>query len=251
MIISGTFKNYKEEDITVIIYTPAEGEDITIGEEEGCDIFFSANPVEVTCSPDTTLDVIIMKECSINLVVKKYLGDKLFTSNARDIIVNVWKDDRCCFAGYLEPNVYNQPYSRNYDELQLNCTDALTTLQYYNYKNITTEEQYVSAKIGQDSVTLQAVLENIFSWIPNLDLYSNTGWRLWYDGSVRLSATSSETSIFNVAIFEKLLLGDELDDVYTEEETLEMFLKYFDLHIRQDGLDFYIYSNQAHQSRQI
>ena len=30
-----------------------------------------------------------------------------------------------------------------------------------------------------------------------------------------------------------------------------MFLKYFDLHIRQDGLDFYIYSNQAHQSRQM
>ena len=35
MTISGTFKNYKEEDITVIIYTPASGNNITIGEEEG------------------------------------------------------------------------------------------------------------------------------------------------------------------------------------------------------------------------
>lgn len=91
------------------------------------------DPVVISSELDNTFDVLIVHECTINLLVREYLGDSLFTGSARNVIINVWEGDKCIFAGFVEPNVYDQPWDKGWVSLSLSCTDAVATLQYYNY----------------------------------------------------------------------------------------------------------------------
>ena len=45
-----------------------------------------------------------------------------------------------------------------------------------------------------------------------------------------------------LAISELLFLGDDESDVWMQDSVLEEILKYLNLHIVQDGLEFYIFS---------
>ena len=253
MLYRGTFKNKFDEDITVLIRTGGSSSQTTyIGNTVDADIQFASSPVTIECSPDDTRQAIQMKSCTISLVMKHYLGDSLFTSAARDIIVNVWKNEECLFAGYAEPNVYSQPYNHTWDSLDITATCALSTLQYYRWRNITTEEDYRQASEAADSMKVIDIIRTAFGNIGTLDLLHGNGYVVLYDGSVLLSNTGTSLGIFeDVSIFEKLLLGKELDDVKMCDEILEMILMYFNLHIRQDGLRFYIWnwaSIRSHQS---
>jgi hypothetical protein len=123
------------QTILVIIKIPGAGALPRIGGHsyEESDIYFGSDPIEIETSFDDSFEVMITKSCKINLFTKKYLGDLLFTSDSRNIIVNVWEIgndnyQKCLFSGFLEPNIYNQPYNHTYDALTLNCTCALCTL---------------------------------------------------------------------------------------------------------------------------
>lgn len=61
---------------------------------------------------------------------------KPFSTSCRDAVVNIYKNDTCIFAGFIEPQTLSQPYNDRWDELELNCIDALSALQYSKYKNV-------------------------------------------------------------------------------------------------------------------
>ena len=158
------------------------------------------------------------------------------------MIVNVWEGDKCIFAGFVEPNIYNQPWDKEWVSLSLSCTDAVATLQYYNYQNLINEEQYNDYKMHSGSIKLITILSDMLRAIPTLDLRNGLSNIIYYDGSVRLSKTASATSIWDeVQLYELLFVGDEVDDVWTLEDAFTEILKYFNLHMRQEGLHIYIY----------
>ena len=251
-IISGVFRAVDEQLVRVYIRIPDATNlpQISPRHEEDAEIYFTANPVTITTEVEDSFQTIIMKSCQINLYVKKYLGDKLFTPYSRDIIVNVWKGGKCLFAGFLEPQVYNQDYNHTYDQLTLNCTDALATLQYYPYKHITTREEYTEFVNHADKRTFLEILANVFKPIPHMNLCSARNNIVYYDGSVRTSKTANEKSIWtDVSIYELLFAGDDFDDLMHDDEILEEILKYFDLKIIQVGFCFFIYSLESIKNR--
>lgn len=78
--------------------------------------------------------------------------------------------------------------------------------------------------------------------ILDLDLKNHRASNILYDGSVTVEGQSSPKSIFElVSLYEALFYGDTFDDIQSSEEVLENILMYFNLHIRQEGLDYYIY----------
>lgn len=241
MLYSGKFKTISEEDVTVYILTENDSSTTTSMNNPNDDIKFASDPCTVEYSLSQTFDVLVMKSCTINLLVKHYLGDSLFANNSRSIIVNVWKEDECVFAGFLEPDVYSQPYNHKWDQLTLTANDAVSTLQYHLYGNIERESEYTALKQTADSTTFKTILSSIFSVLPNLDLKHGRGSVLYYDGSVRLNSSAAVDSIFNVSIFDSLFMGEEFDDLKHHDEVMEIILTYFNLHFRQEGLHFYIW----------
>lgn len=178
----------------------------------------------------------------MDLLVKPYLGGTLFGKNSRDIRLNVWKAGTCLFAGYIEPQVFNQPYSKKWDQLTITAYDGLGSLQYYFYGDIQTNDEYIERKSRIDSVLIKDILIDSFKNIRQLDIKNGTQSGIFYDGSVKVSSQSDADSIFSkVQLYESLFFGETLDDLWEGDKTVEEILKYFNLHIRQDGLHYYIY----------
>jgi hypothetical protein len=114
MYIHGQFRNIEDDLFSVHI---VKGGDRTseklIGEGTDPTIFFSDDPIKIETTCDDTFTHIIKKSLTLNLLTSEYLGDYLFSTNERDVVINVFKGDTCIFAGYVEPNVYTQPYAYN------------------------------------------------------------------------------------------------------------------------------------------
>ena len=232
--------------ITLYIQTDRNSDTVVEIGEDGGDIFFEKEPINIEMDVDNTFDVMFIKSCEINLITKKYLGDTLFTGDSRAVIVNVWKGTVCVFAGFVEPNIYTQPFDHYYDSLTLNATDALGTLQYFNYGNLNDVESYKRRKNKYGEVTFSQVLNDILRSIPTLNLQSGAINNIYYDGSMRLPEYESQIDIFsNIKIGEMVFLGEDFDDICTEDEAIESMFKFLDLKIRQEGCNFYIYSLQS------
>lgn len=239
MYIHGEFKNERNETYSVHISdgVSSSGEMI-IGEDE---LFFSNDPVTIETECEDNFTHIIKKSCSIRLVTSKYLGDYLFNKNVNSVVVNVLCDGVCLFAGFVEPNIYTQPYANYYEEIEINCTDFLSSLEYSYLTDNTT---YNDVKASASVVTFYDLLVKLDLLTAKLSINQYGGISnssgIYYDNSK--SGGSGSSDIFrNLAISENLFLGDEEDDLMNNEEILNEILKYLNLHIIQEGYKFYIF----------
>lgn len=245
MYIHGSFLSQQSDTITIHIVTANDRtQTIEIGTEKA-DVYFSDDPAEIENEVNDTFDVLLRNSAKIRLLCGNLIKD-LFSTSCRDAVVNIYKNDTCIFAGFIEPQTLSQPYNDRWDELELNCIDALSALQYSKYKNVGALGviyAFVKAEAAQRSFydiateVLQGVTEG-------LDILGNQNIKFWYDGSKAIDAqTANRYQLFKqLSISDLLFLGDDESDVWQQDEVLEELLKYLNLHIVQDGFNFYIFS---------
>ena len=245
MYIHGSFLSQQGDTVAVHIVTGNDRtQTIEIGTEKA-DVYFSDDPAEIENEVNDTFDVLLRNSAKIRLLCGNLITD-LFSTSCRDAVVNIYKNDTCIFAGYIEPQTLSQPYNDRWDELELNCIDALSALQYSKYKDVGALGviyTFVKAEAAQRSFydiatdILQGVTEG-------LDILGNQNIKFWYDGSKAVDAkTANRYQVFRqLSISDLLFLGDDESDVWQQDEVLEELLKYLNLHIVQDGFNFYIFS---------
>ena len=238
MLFQGQFRDINNTLYTVKILSDNDSSTTrTIGEDG---LFFAAEPVMINGESKDTFTQMLVKSCEINLVANDYIGDELWAANARSIVVNIFKEGTCIFAGYVEPNVFNQPFAKPLEEITLNCIDAISILQYYNYKNAL-PNNFDSIRQNTGTASFQDMLEDIFDLFDALDIDGNHTIRLLYDKSKGLTQGNENTIFSDLGMAESYIVGEEIDDVWTQEEVLKEILKYLNLHIIQQGFDFYIF----------
>lgn len=238
MILKGEFSNKDNIRYSVLIDNGiADGKEIIIGQDG---IYFSAEPITIEEDIDSTFETIIRKSCTINLLTENFLGGELYAGNSRNIRANVRKGEEIVFAGYVEPNTFSQPFVSAVDEFSINCTDALSTLQYYKYKD-TTLKTFDEVLNNAKSANFKDMLVGMFSEFNALDIQGNSKPKILYDMSKGVEK-GKESSIFrDLAISELYVLGEDFDSVWSNEEVLKEMLQYLNLHIRQEGINFYIF----------
>ena len=229
MYIHGEFDNLYGVRYSVHITDGNNTQEKIIGENG---LFFGADPVTVEQDVSDTFEHVIKKSATINLVTEDYIGNYLFATEPRDVRVTIYRGSQCVFNGFIEPSTFNQPYCNVADEFSINCIDGLSTLQYYNYKNATVRN-FDQLKGTVNNVTFKAILDDALSGITE-------GSRVLYDLS-KGAQQGGESSVFNLLVNDAILLGETSDDTMTKEDTLTEILKYLNLHIVQDGLDYYIF----------
>ena len=246
MLVQGQFRDIHNTLYTVKILSDNDSSTTkTIGENG---LYFGAEPVVITGEAKDTFETLLTKSCEITLVTDNYIGGDLWAANSRIVQVNVLKGNDCIFAGFVEPNSYNQPFAKPLEEFTINCTDALSTLQYYNYKNAL-PDTYDTIRQNAATTSFKDMLEDMFTLLPTLDIDQTHDIRLLYDCSKGLTQGNERTVFSDLGIAEGYLLGEELDDVWTHEEVLEEILKYLNLHITQVGFDFYIFDWETLKNR--
>jgi hypothetical protein len=242
MYIHGSFLNLNSETITVYIVTNSDRTvEMEIGNEDD-GILFTDDPVELSSEINDTFDHLLCTSATVRLQVANFIPD-LFATTCRNAVVNIYREGTCVFAGYIEPQTYSQGYNEIYDEVELNCIDCLSALQYSNYRNIgAAGVTYASIKANASQRTFAAIVEEIIKGATsNVDILGGSTLPLYYDGSKTLDTTASYSIMDSVSINELLFLGDEEDDTWTQEDVLTEILKYLNLHIVQDGLKFYLF----------
>lgn len=246
MYIHGEFRDVNNVLYSVHILSDNDRtKELTIGENG---LFFSGSPISIETDIDDTFQTIIRRSASINLVTDSYIGDKLFANNSRNIKVNIYKEDLCIYAGFVEPNTFSQPFANGLEEFTINTTDALTTLQYYNYGDITLKN-YLKAKKGATVKTFKEMLDQMLKDILDIDIVNGSSGVVYYDLSKGIAKGKERTIFSDCSMSELYLLGDEADDVWTNEDVLEQMLQYLNLHIIQDGLDYYIFDWNSIKTR--
>nr|UVY64365.1 MAG: hypothetical protein [Bacteriophage sp.] len=245
MYIHGSFLSQQSDTITVHIVTGNDRtQTIEIGTEKA-DVYFSEDPAEIENEVNDTFDVLLRNSAKIRLLCGNLIKD-LFSTSCRDAVVNIYKNDTCIFAGFIEPQTLSQPYNDRWDELELNCIDALSALQYSKYKNVGALGviyAFVKAEAAQRSF-YDIATEILKGVTEGLDILGNQNIKFWYDGSKAVDAqTANRYQVFKqLSISDLLFLGDDESDVWQQDEVLEELLKYLNLHIVQDGFNFYIFS---------
>lgn len=245
MYIHGSFLSQQSDTITVHIVTGNDcTQTIEIGTEKA-DVYFSEDPAEIENEVNDTFDVLLRNSAKIRLLCGNLIKD-LFSTSCRDAVVNIYKNDTCIFAGFIEPQTLSQPYNDRWDELELNCIDALSALQYSKYKNVgALGVIYAFVKTEAAQRSFYDIATEILQGVTEgLDILGDQNIKFWYDGSKAVDAqTANRYQVFKqLSISDLLFLGDDESDVWQQDEVLEELLKYLNLHIVQDGFNFYIFS---------
>lgn len=159
MLITGTFKDIDDNTISVMIYNNniTGVNNIVIGNTDLDDVYFSSDPVNISTQCDDTFTHVIKRSCTISLITKIYLGQYLYANNIRSIMVNVFRNGNIIFAGYVTPNTYNQGYANVYEELNIECVDALSVMQNEYMCN---ETEYSAFKQSSGFVPFIRIMEN-------------------------------------------------------------------------------------------
>lgn len=245
MYLHGHFYNQKEERIEVHILTRGDRtKETVIGEKNG-ELSFTDDPVDLTSQVNDTFDHLLCQQATVRLLARNFVPD-FFCASCRDAVVNIYREGKCLFAGFIEPQSYSQGYNEEFDEIELSCIDALTALQYAKYRDVgSLGVLYNVVKAEAEQRTFLAMLKEILGGVTaELDIVGGNAMRYLYDGSKAVDdLAGNRYAIFGqLTVSELLFLGDEEDDVWQQDEVLEEILKYLNLHIVQDGFTFYLFS---------
>lgn len=245
MYLHGHFYNQKEERIEVHVLTGGDRtKEIVIGEKNG-ELSFTDDPVDLTSQVNDTFDHLLCQQATVRLLARNFVPD-FFCASCRDAVVNIYREGKCLFAGFIEPQSYSQGYNEEFDEIELSCIDALTALQYAKYRDVgSLGVLYNVVKAEAEQRTFLAMLKEILGGVTaELDIVGGNAMRYLYDGSKAVDdLAGNHYAIFGqLTVSELLFLGDEEDDVWQQDEVLEEILKYLNLHIVQDGFTFYLFS---------
>ena len=69
---------------------------------------------------------------TIKLITADYLED-LYSNEAADTTVTLYKGNQIKWVGNVSPNIYNQGFEYDMEEFEIECIDGLSALKYYEY----------------------------------------------------------------------------------------------------------------------
>ena len=122
------YSNFKDRDnnsIRIEIYTSTN----TGASEE---VLMPADTVTIEYTADSIFDSLKPSKASVNLLVRD-LATSLFTGTLNGTMIKVKRNDELFWFGYVQPNVYTQPYKNYYDSLTLQCIDTIAQLKNVKY----------------------------------------------------------------------------------------------------------------------
>lgn len=245
MYIHGSFVNQQGDMVTVYIVTGADKSEVLEIGSESSGLYFTDDPAEVKSEVNDTFDHLLRHSATIRLLTRNFIPD-FFSTTCRNAVVNIYKGGICIFAGFIEPQTYSQPYNELYDEIELNCIDILSALQYSKYKNVGALGvlyDVVKSEAAQRSF-FDIIKEVLGGVVSDIDIVGGHTLQYLYDGSKAVDDNEKNRyKVFRqISISDLLFLGDEEDDVWQQDEVLEEILRFLNLHIIQDGFTFYIFS---------
>lgn len=203
--------------IIPIIDKPSDAPNSNIPNSVSEEVYFSPDPIHITCDRSDLTQLIIISQCQIKLKTNKDLSDVLFADTNRDIKVivehAVYTDGtqnwRTIFYGYVDPLQFDQGYAHNYEEITINATDPLGALEQLKIDTIDASEG--------DVVPMMNIIYKIFDVVFGDDINAFNGIKTFMSAYVNPNRIKANLSIF---------YGETEDDYMTLYDVLYELMKY-------------------------
>lgn len=172
------------------------------------------SPVVVSYTDSNRLyDPLRTSTCTVRVVSTQYLMN-LYTGKAQgaQVILKNEDDDRIEWCGFLQPNLYNQGYSSEIEEIEFEASDCLSSLQYLKY------EDYYSN--GRMSVPFSYAIGDIMEKCKLIKSYYIT--KKQYNDNIETKDLK-----FNSFFISEHNFFSEEDEPWTLQEVLEETCKFF------------------------
>ena len=166
---------------------------------------------------NTPFDGIRTSTATISVVHNTYLEDVLPTK-ARETMVFLRENSTTVWMGYLTPKVYNQSYTNEYETIELEAADCLSTTQYIPYKT--------------ESKGLKSFKEIIGSIIDE----TNMEGFVW-PGTRRVN--DKQVYPDELMISDANFYSNDSDEPWNTQEVIEEMCKYMGFTAIQKGLYLY------------
>ena len=205
MIYNGYFRDREDSKYTVRI-TTANG-------NTAKEITLSGTPfvTEMNESDDTIYTPAKYQTATVEAISDDYMFD-VYSGKAQDTKVELYKGIDLMWTGYVRPNLYDVGFERRRELIQIECQDALSTLQYFPYKQ--TDKQV-----------------RTFLYIINKVLTRCNAYTTFYvSDNTQLSSTSDSCILGDLYISEQNFFNDANgNDVWTCKDVLEEICQYLGL----------------------
>ena len=205
MIYNGYFRDREDSKYTVRI-TTANG-------NTAKEITLSGTPfvTEMDESDDTIYTPAKYQTATVEAISNDYMFD-VYSGKAQDTKVELYKGIDLMWTGYVRPNLYDVGFEKRREVIQIECQDALSTLQYFPYKQ--TDKQV-----------------RTFLYIINKVLTRCNAYTTFYvSDNTQLSSTSDSCILGDLYISEQNFFNDANDkDAWTCQDVLEEICQYLGL----------------------
>lgn len=222
-MIYGRFKNYEDDTIYVeILNGEWQGASFEVSDDTSHYVCFTDDPVTITVEDSEFDSPIITRRCTIRLTSKANIFGPLFATQSWSTQVSVVNEtqQKYLFFGYVLPLTYNQDYSSEWNNIEIECVDYLGTLQNKPFLH----SDWATAVSNAEIDSFRNILMNrIFN--------SATG------SSARVGVLGPDSVIslinsnFNLKCNEMTLVGDKEDEHKSCAEALSTILTYLGLKI--------------------
>lgn len=189
-----------------------------------------AQPITLSSTPFVTeietSDEHLYKPCkyssaTIGIIANDYMFD-LYSSTAQQNKVTLSDGNGVVWVGYVTPNLYSQGYENEFEEIEIEAIDALSTLQYYKYVPVGSKKEIVS------------FIDIINHLLGKCNAYSE----FYISDTTQYNATANECLASKTYISEQNFF-DEDDEPMSMQEVLEEICQYLNLTAIADGEKVY------------
>ena len=223
MKYTGQFRDINENLYTVNITTNGDSSSTT-------NVVLGATPftTEIETSGSHIYKPCKYSSATIRLISDDYNFDLYSATAQQNKVELIDSSGKVRWTGYTTPNLYSQGYENEFEEVEIEAIDALSTLQYYKYTTLGQTKEIVS------------LIDIIDSLISKCNAYTH----YYFSSNVSFSSTSQGCLVGNLFISEQNFF-DEDDEPMTMQEVLEEICKYIGFTCIADGDQVYFLDYDA------
>ena len=227
MIYNGEFKDISDNLYQVKITTSQGGatqRSITLGG--------SPFTTEMDSSEEIIYKPVKYQSATVNIVTPDYNFD-IYSSTAQGTKVELVKDSTIVWTGYVTPNLYDMGFEKDREEVEIECIDALSTLQYIKYNS--------------QSKNVVSFLDIIRKILSSCNAYTN----FYFSNNTQLTENGTASILDKLFISESNFFDEKEDNetdedvAWTNQEVLEQICQYLGVTAVAEGNEVYFIDYDA------
>lgn len=219
----GTFKDINNNQYTVNIITDNNTSTTT-------SVTLGTTPfvTEIETSEGHIFKPVKLSSATVRMVNSDYSFD-LYSATAQENKVILYdNNNNIKWIGYTTPNLYSMGYENEVEEIEIECIDALSTLQYYNYTPLSGTKSIVS----------------LLSIINKLMTKCNAYSYFYISNNLQLTSSSAECLSSKLYISEQNFFDEDNEPMKLDEVLVEI-CKFLGLTCIADGNSVYFLDYDA------